>query len=50
MPFFSWVLKLMFEEVVAWFSNFQNDLGLVLILGSIGLLLLTMYWVGKNFG
>jgi hypothetical protein len=39
----------MLEDVVAWFSNFQNDLGLVLILGAIGLLLLTMQLVGKNF-
>jgi len=41
--------KNMFEEVIAWFSNFQNDLGLLLVFGSIGLLLLTMHLVGKSF-
>jgi hypothetical protein len=35
-------------DVVAWFSNFNNVLGLVLIVGAIAILLLTMQIVGKD--
>jgi hypothetical protein len=38
----------MLEGLVAWFSNFNNVLGLILIAGSIALLLLTMKLVGKD--
>jgi hypothetical protein len=38
----------MFEAIVAWFSNFNNVLGLVLIAGAIAILILTMKIVGKD--
>jgi hypothetical protein len=47
-PAFYLVNDTMFEAVVAWFSNFNNVLGLLLIVGSIAILLLTMKIVGKD--
>jgi hypothetical protein len=39
----------MFEELITWFSNFQNVLGLVLVVGSMAILLKTLDMSSKNF-
>lgn len=39
----------MFEGLIIWFSDFQNVLGLILIVASIGILLATLNLSSKQF-